>query len=497
MSCTERQKTETFVPPNPSEKTGNELAKIYCSSCHQFPEPNLLPKNSWKNGVLPNMALRMGMEADFFKLYSKYSQEEMQIIIASKIYPENPQLHQLDWQKIIEYYVTNAPEKPILQIKKEKPSFGLNNFKVKYIFGEAQKVPTVTCVKFNTNTKETYISWRSNNSFIKKFNAKYIPVDSILVKSPVSDIAFKNQAINILTMGIMDPNDLSKGGLISVDEKKNTKTLYENLSRPVQISYGDLNQDNLEDIVICNFGNEMGNLSWYEGGNKNPHLIKSIPGARQTYIKDMNGDKIPDIVVLMTQAREGVSILYNKGKGIFDEKQILSFPSVYGSSHIDLIDFNKDGFADILYSNGDNADLSMSLKAFHGVRIFLNDGKDNYKLTYFYPMHGVAKAIANDFDLDGDLDIAAISFFTDPNQSPHEGFLLLNNQGNNQFKVSTFKEANSGKWMVMDVGDIDQDGDSDIILGSFLRNGYLDLQELKFKGKNPPSAIILENKKIK
>ena len=110
---------------------------------------------------------------------------------------------------------------------------------------------------------------------------------------------------------------------------------------------------------------------------------------------------------------------------------------------------------------------------------------------------GAAKAVAADFDMDGDLDIAAISFFTNPKQMPHEGFLMFNNQGNNQFKVNTFKEANFGKWMVMDVEDVDNDGDSDIILGSFLRKGYVDLEELRFKGKNPPSAIILKNKKIK
>ena len=497
INCSKQKTVETYIPPKPSGKNGMELAKIYCVSCHQFPEPSLLSKNVWKNGVLPNMALRLGLEADIFKLYSKYSSEELQVIISSNIYPENPQIHKDDWQKIIKYYDDNAPEKPIPQENKEKVTIGLSEFQVNKIYGIAQKVPAVTCVKFNPTSKETFISWRANNSFVKKYDANFSIMDSIPVKSPVSDISFKSNSLDILTLGIMDPNDLAKGALNSVDLKKNSQLLFDKLSRPVQMSYGDLNQDNLEDILVCNFGNEMGNLTWYEGGNKKPHLLKSLPGARQTYIKDMNGDKIPDIVVLMTQAREGVFIFYNKGKGIFDEKQVLAFTSVYGSSYIDLVDFNKDGFLDIVYSNGDNADLSISLKAFHGIRIFLNDGKNNFKLNYFYPMYGVAKAIANDFDLDGDLDIAAISFFTDPKQSPHEGFLLLNNKGNNKFKISTFKEANFGKWMVMDVADMDKDGDADIIIGSFLRNGYRDLEELKFKGDNPPSAIILENKKIK
>ncbi len=496
-SCTKKKAQESYVPPKPSDKSGLELAQIYCSSCHQFPEPNLLPKNIWKNGVLPNMASRLGMEADHFKLYSKYGQEELGIILAANIYPENPQLAKEDWAKIIKYYVDNAPEKPISQAKKEKVTIGLIDFGVNKIYGNFQKIPAVTFVKFNPFTKETYIAWRGNSSFIKKYNSKFSIIDSIPMASPVADISIKNNSLDVLSFGMMDPNDLSKGTLTNINAKKNSQILLDKLFRPVQMSYGDLNRDKVEDILICNFGNEMGNLTWYEGGNMKPHLLKSLPGARQTYIKDMNGDKIPDIVVLMTQAREGVFIFYNKGNGIFDEKQVLEFSSVYGSSYIDLVDFNKDGFMDIIYTNGDNADLSMSLKAYHGIRIFLNEGKNNFKQSYFYPMHGAAKAVAADFDLDGDVDIAAISFFTDPKQTPHEGFLMLNNQGNNQFKVSTFKEANFGKWMVMDVGDMDNDGDADIILGSFLRNGYLDLEELKFKGMNPPSAIILKNKKIK
>jgi hypothetical protein len=298
-------------------------------------------------------------------------------------------------------------------------------------------------------------------------------------------------------MGIMNPSDKAKGSLVGVaNSNKKTKVL-NNLKRPTQMCVGDLNQDKIEDILVCNFGNEQGNLTWYEGGSNSPHLLKAQPGARVAYMTDMNNDKLLDIVVLMTQAREGISIFFNKGKGDFDEKIVLQFPSVYGSSFMSLVDFNKDGFKDILYTNGDNADLSYSLKAYHGIRIFLNDGKNNFKQTYFYSMHGASKALMADFDADGDLDIAAISFFTDPNQKPNEGFLLLKNKGNLQFEAQTIKESEAGKWMVMDVGDMDGDGDEDIILGSFLGESVSRGNGLIIKEKYPPAVIILENKHIK
>jgi tetratricopeptide (TPR) repeat protein len=48
-------------------------------------------------------------------------------------------------------------------------------------------------------------------------------------------------------------------------------------------------------------------------------------------------------------------------------------------------DFNNDGYKDILYTCGDNADYSSNvLKSYHGVYIFLNDGHNNFSQKYFF-----------------------------------------------------------------------------------------------------------------
>src|SRR5687768_15702359 len=47
---------------NDEEKISDEaLAKKYCTSCHSFPQPQLLDKHSWKDGVLPRMAVKLGI----------------------------------------------------------------------------------------------------------------------------------------------------------------------------------------------------------------------------------------------------------------------------------------------------------------------------------------------------------------------------------------------------------------------------------------------------
>ena len=194
---------------------------------------------------------------------------------------------------------------------------------------------------------------------------------------------------------------------------------------------------------------------------------------------------MPDIWVLFAQAQEGIFLFTNKGKGAegvpsggvpssgvshFDEKEILRFSPVHGSSYFEMTDLNNDGFKDILYTSGDNADYSTHLlKNFHGVYGYLNDGKNGFKQQFFFPIHGCFKAIARDFDKDGDIDIATISYFPDIKNQPKEAFVYLENKGNLSFKPFTIKEANAGNWLVMDAADIDADGDEDIVLGNFDR----------------------------
>ncbi|MCB0564242.1 MAG: VCBS repeat-containing protein [Phaeodactylibacter sp.] len=56
-------------------------------------------------------------------------------------------------------------------------------------------------------------------------------------------------------------------------------------------------------------------------------------------------------------------------------------------------DLNQDGREDILYVNGDNADYSIVDKPYHGVRLFLNNGNNEFSEKYFHPMPGAFREI--------------------------------------------------------------------------------------------------------
>jgi hypothetical protein len=110
-------------------------------------------------------------------------------------------------------------------------------------------------------------------------------------------------------------------------------------------------------------------------------------------------------------------------------------------------------------------------------------------------MYGASKAIARDFDQDGDLDIAAISFFPDYQRQPLCGFVYLENKGNLQFEPSTFKEAAAGHWLTLESGDVDLDGDQDLLLGSFIAAPATvpaDVQKNWFSAG--PNVMLLLNK---
>ena len=163
-----------------------------------------------------------------------------------------------------------------------------------------------------------------------------------------------------------------------------------------------------------------------------------------------------------------------------------------GSSYFELHDLNEDGAEDLLVSNGDNWDYSSVPKPYHGFRIYENKGEGVFEEAWFYPQYGAAKVMAADFDEDGDLDLATIAFY-DELQDPRQQFLLFENKGNMTFQSGIIAEAALGKWLTMDVGDVDADGDKDIVLGAYAHN-TLEYTKLLMRGVDEiPSVLILQN----
>ncbi len=476
---------------NPS--SGEELARIYCVSCHIFPDPSLLDKTTWKEHVLPNMGWRLGIRKAGEDPYADLVPDEAVLVKALKVYPDKPLLKKEQWQQIVAYYLQQAPDAPLPQKSPLAFDHEMEGFHAQAIFIGKKAAPKTCMVKFDSARGLLFLGDASNKLYAVRSNLKLLASWN-MQSAPVDMDFIPGKNPRVLCIGSIMPSQKKEGKLISLESDTTSDVGgLQNLARPVQFTNADLNGDGVQDLIVCQFGNHTGKLCWYESSNPNAeHVLRLQPGARKVEVQDMNGDGKPDIVALMAQAMEGLFLYTNEGDGKFSESELVRFPPVYGVSFFELHDFNNDGHPDILVTNGDNWDMSQIRKYYHGIRIFLNDGKNNFKETLFFPYYGASKAMAYDFDNDGDLDIAAISFYDDP-EKPEQSFIYMENTGNLNFSVSSTEVAASGKWLTMDIGDLDHDGDMDIFLGSYIQS-MGELSKLLFKGVETfPQTIVLWN----
>jgi len=498
FSCSQYKKNSSHQDVSDvSISKGEELAKKYCQSCHLLPEPSQLNANSWSKGVLPNMGPRLGI-FNFEK--QPYPSSRYDKDVPRDFYPSQPLMKDDEWQDIINYYTAISPDSLPPQQRQMPIEIKQDLFSVSQP-SSLHATPTTCYIKIDTSTHpHTILQSDVITKKILRYDLNLNIIDSINAASSMVDIDFKDRSMTTSNMGIINPHNGGYGKLQDVVMDASGKMRFDtsfqinNLQRPVQSIKADLNKDGRDDYLVCEFGFITGALSWYEneGNNKfTRHVLRAVPGAIKAYIKDYNNDGLPDLFVLFAQGDEGIFLFTNKGKGQFEQKEILRFPPSYGSSYFELDDFNKDGFPDILYTCGDNADFSPVLKPYHGVYIFLNDGKYNFTQKYFFPINGCYKAIARDFDGDGDLDIATIAFFADYEKQPEEGFVYLENKGDFQFKPFSLPQAQVGRWLTMDVGDMDGDGKQSILLGNFSvapRN-----KKSKINWTQGPSFLVLKN----
>ena len=444
---------------------GEQLARTYCAACHVFPEPQLLDKKTWQDGVLPQMALRLGVTTPSSPRQA-FGNPYMAVL------PNAVSLG--DWEKIAAYYRDQAPDKLPEQSLPAQPQIDPGFFKVGPMVDKLPSSRIITLLQADSAHERIYVGEAGNNT-LRVFDWKRRLRSSITLGSPPTDLIVDGDRLLVLESGILDPNDEPKGRLVQYDVVGNDslrfdKVLIDSLFRPVFVRPYDFARNGHPTFIICEFGNNRGRLALYkdDGARYVRQVLDASPGAIRFEIRDLTGDGAPDIIALFAQADERIVLFENDGKGNFSgaHRILARFPPVYGSMYFSMHDFNGDGHPDIVYVNGDNFDYSRVLKPYHGVRILENDGKNNFHERYFFPIYGAARAEVADFDKDGDLDILVTSNFADYRGHPERGIIYLENVGRYQFRPYAFSIASGNQWNLTAVADVNKDGWPDVIIGA-------------------------------
>ncbi|MBU3678336.1 MAG: VCBS repeat-containing protein [Candidatus Kapabacteria bacterium] len=473
------------------EDDGKKLADRYCQTCHVKPLPEHLDRSTWLTKVFPMMRQYIGLDQNPSRELMPHDLQAM--------YPSVPTMTEDEWFAVANWYIDNAPEE-LPSTPMPKVTGPSTVFEATPVFCDDACMPMTILARFDALSRR-FITADAMSGSMNVYSSAGKILTTIAIGGPVSSIAIRGSTWYVTDMGKLLPHDSAVGAVVAVQWKGDTYTvnrIIDSLRRPTHISVEDFNGDGSDDLLVCEFGNLLGRLGWFERRGKRwlYHELVAQPGAIRTEIRDVNGDGRKDIVVLMAQAREGIFVHINKGKGRFESREIITFPPSYGSSSFSFADVDRDGKDDLLVTAGDNGDYLMPpYKPYHGSYVFRLDKLGRVTDTTFRPFDGAYGAIVRDFDLDGLQDMLSYSYFPRLERGDFDLLRLETAAFTPAVTMWSLPMADRGRWLVSDAADVDGDGDIDVLLGNeSIGPGRITEEQSAGWRQGRMSALLLINK---
>lgn len=433
------------------------LVKERCGLCHNVPPPALLPKKDWPNviDIMSTMATeKMGREY--------LSKDELNDITAY-YYGSSPlELPKLPYNDEINHGLTFSMED--VGIKSKIPFIDNikrvaleNNKALEFLVCDAEK-KQVTLLKKSLN------GWKET-----KLADIEIPIYTDVIDYDLDG----DKDIVVTDLGAFPPSKNMVGRVFLLRKNKagvfEKELLVDGIPRATEARALDVDGDGDVDLAVAAFGgNSVGEIFWQENQGKNKsvkHILLSLSGALNITPVDLNADGRMDFVSLIAQEHEMIVAFIAGDNKEFKTHLISRAPHpMFGSTGMRMVDMDKDGDQDILFSNGDAYDTQMDPKPYHGVQWLENKGDLVFKFHEVGRSYGVANAVAGDMDGDGDMDIVASSFINFWEDKNRKSLVWFENDGAQHFLQHNFVSPPPGI-ASFEVGDFTGDGKLDIFAG--------------------------------
>lgn len=218
----------------------------------------------------------------------------------------------------------------------------------------------------------------------------------------------------------------------------------------------DFNNDGEIDLVVTTAHNNETRVLYGDGLGGFPLVVKYTTGnaVRAVVVGDFDFDGDDDI---LTANRDDGTMNYHKNVGsVFF--QISTFnPAGNGESALALADANNDGIADFF----------LGFYTSQKIALYLGDGLGNFTFSSEMPVNGTPWMMcAGDFNGDGFADAASANSETDKTV-----VIFGDGQGGLSAAVNLVA-ADHDFPLAIDAGDLDGDGDIDLVTSSYNSNNY-------------------------
>lgn len=262
----------------------------------------------------------------------------------------------------------------------------------------------------------------------------------------------------------------------------------------------DLNGDKILDAVLTTTSSSHSNAPFIALGKSGGtfalgSFLSSVPHAIDINIADVNGDKIPDLIVLSKPTATGIQlhVLLGQGKGTFGSPQKVVLPAAAAEStggRIYNANLVKGGHIDLVVV--DEGNLSSSPAAKGGVYILLGKGNGTFgSATSITSIANPFDVAIGDVNKDGNLDLVVS---TSTNAGNSKGFWpgVFLGKGNGTFPAqpNSFISTPAINGLRLAIADFNQDGDQDVAMADCCGLAFINIAFGKGNGTFQAPQII-------